>query len=672
MSRKVLELADQLAREKWRSSGLTDEDAARLHLESLSAEQTASLGPNFQAAASLYIPYFDASGARTDFFRVRYLGQLPGFAGAVQKPQKYDQPAKTLNEVYQPPLLNKQWREIYEDITTALYITEGELKSAAGCVHGLATIGLGGVDVWRASKRGLSLLPTLDEITWRERSVYVVYDSDAATNHHVVGAQLRLAKELSALGAYIHIVSLPAAENGGKQGLDDYLLVHGKEEFEKLVEGAQFFPEAAALWELNTEVAYVTDPGLLVVRSTGQRVSAASFVQHAYSTWHYQEQKASAKGTAWVEKKTAPKWLEWPERYTLKRMTYAPGQPQITANQEWNSWPGWGVQPKKGTILPWNWLLEYIFKGNRQARTWFEQWCAYPLQHPGKKLFTSSVLWSVFQGTGKTLLGRTLMRIYGQNASEIQESDLSPGFNEWAVNKQFVLGEEVASGNRKSTADRIKSMITQEQIHIKEKYIPAYYMPDCINYMFTSNHPDALFLEDTDRRFFVHEIIGPPDKRSNYQVYDVWYKGDGASYLFEHLLQIDTDDFDPMGPAPMTTAKEEMIADSKSDVANWVSNLKIDTQATLVHLGEKIASQCDLFNNAQLLRAYDPTNEHRVSAVGLGKELKRAGFRQLNDGSPIRTKMGLQKLYVIRNTDKWLSAPLQEAANHYEKFTEKF
>jgi hypothetical protein len=38
-----------------------------------------------------------------------------------------------------------------------------------------------------------------------------------------------------------------------------------------------------------------------------------------------------------------------------------------------------------------------------------------------------------------------------------------------------------------------------------------------VNYYLTSNHADALFLEDEDRRFFVHEVMVNPLMMSSTQ-----------------------------------------------------------------------------------------------------------------------------------------------------------
>jgi hypothetical protein len=282
-------------------------------------------------------------------------------------------------------------------------------------------------------------------------------------------------------------------------------------------------------------------------------------------------------------------------------------------------------------------------------------------------MFSAAVIWSTAQGTGKTLIGHTMLRLYGSNGIEIKEKDLKGGFNSWAENRQFVVGDEITGSEKRAEADSLKGMITQAQLRINMKYLPEYTVPDCINYYFTSNHPDAFFLEDTDRRFFIHELVGDPASPADYAAYDRWYKGDGAAALFDHLLRLDLKGFDPLAPAMETASKRSMIVDSKSDLGAWVLGLKEDAAALLRPLGERAAQEACLLTNEQLRRAYDPEHATQVTANGVGRELKRAGFRQVNDGQPVRLSGGLSRLYVVRGAEKWAGAPPKEVVQHWEE-----
>lgn len=657
--------ARKLATEKWRSSGLTDAQAKRLGLRGLTGGETSRLHSSFHPVASLFIPYFNDEGKPTKFYRIRYLEPLPGFAGAVKKPQRYAQAPGTLNEVYLPPLLDRPWSAILADKTIAIYITEGELKAACATAHGLPTIGLGGVDVWRSSKRRLPLLPQLAAVEWAERTVFIVFDSDAATNPDVVRAQRQLAQALHERGAKPMIVSLPPAKSGAKQGLDDFLVANGVEELQKVVAQAAPLELGAALWALNEEVVFVRDPGLIVERATGQRMSPTSFTTSVYANrLHVEYFDKSGKPK---QVSTAKRWLQWAHRFEVRRVTYAPGKPRVVDDM-WNMWTGWGVEPKRGNVDPWHRLLDFIFKHEEpEVRQWFERWCAYPLQHPGTKLFSSVVMWGIHHGTGKTLIGYTLRDIYGPNGIEIRNHHLVSGFNEWAENKQFIIGDEITGSDKRIDADKLKGLITQEEIIVNAKFIPTYRMPDCINYYFTSNHPDAFFLDDTDRRYFIHEVIGKPAEPKLYDIYDRWRRNGGAAHLFDYLLRYDLGDFNPKGHAMKTRAKEDMVLHTKSDLGVWCRSLLEEPEVQLRPLGEKAAKRVELLTATQLLRCYDPEGTSRVTAIGLGRELRRCGVRQL---PVLRTSAGAQRLYAIRNVEQWLTEPFnaKKAAEHWESF----
>jgi hypothetical protein len=692
---KVEAEALSLARAHWQASGLTDEHAKKLRFRPLAANETTELNPKFHAVRALHIPYFDLSGKPTEFFRIRYLEKLPGFAGLAEKQQRYAQPAGTLNEAYFPPILDQSWTDIATDTSVTIHISEGEKKSSAACAHGLATIGLGGVDVWLSTKREIPMLPALAKIKWQNRQVVIIYDSDAASNPNVVRAQLKLAKELTSRGAHMSIASLPPAEKcrkGGKgsyckedlscgcQGLDDFLVAEGEPALAEVLKNAPGFPESEALWELNEEIVYVLNPGFVVVKETGFKLDPNRFVAHAYANRHYMAGEATKDGNTVLKKKRlAPRWIEWEHRHELEAMTYAPGRPTVTDGRL-NSWPGWGCAPIKGDIAPWHWLLDFIFKGFPESRTWFERWAAYPLQHPGVKMYSAPLIWGRAHGTGKTAMFYALMAIYGTNAIEIKNKHLRGGFNAWQENRQFVYGDEIEGNGDNSTkkidSEWLKGLITQKAVTINQKFLPEYTIPDVMNYGFTSQKPDAVFMDDRDRRFMIHEVAGAPADRPFYERLDKWLNGDvpnsgkgpGPSHLFHHLLHLDLGDFSPRAHAPMTLAKRAMILNAKGDAGMWVVQLKEDPARMLAPLGEDASKHCDLFTPSQLFHAFDPDKRLKVAANTLGKELSNAEIRQVNGGATVRTGMGIVRLYAVRNSEQWEKATVKQILEHYNRF----
>lgn len=623
-------------------------------------------GMGFPDKIAFELPYFKADGRPSGFSRWRYLEDTrEGFVLHTDaKAIRYVQKADSLQQVYMPPLID--WLEVQADVDTPIAITEGELKAACCTKHCMPCLGLGGVYSFKSSKRGLPLLPVFRDFKWAGRTVIVVFDSDAATNHLVVSARNALCRELLSLGAVPCVAELTPTENGLKRGLDDAVLEDGAEAIIELLSMAESFAASEALHDLNEEVAYVTDPGIVVVMATGQKMRASDFTSHAYADRHYTERKFDSKGLPRdVEVPAAPKWLSWQARAVLTRVTYDPGAEKVNAKREYNMWPGWKVQPKKGNIKPWKELLDHLFIGHPEERLWFEQWLAIPLQSPGAKQFTAAVLWGTETGTGKSLIGYTMEKIYGENFTEIGDVELGDARNEWAQNKQFVMGDDVTGQEQRKFADRIKKMITQQKVRFDPKYIPSFSTPDHINYYFTSNHSDAFFLEDMDRRFFIHCVMSGPLAEEWYRAYVEWANGDGAAALFYHLLHLDLGDRRPEDRAMATAAKMAMMHDGLSDLGVWVRQLRDDPDFHLKVGEAKLAG--DLWSATELLRMYDPGGNKRVTGNGMARELKKAGLHMACMGTQVKTNDGMARLFAVRQPAKWMGATAAAAKTEYDK-----
>ncbi len=658
----------QLAVARLAESGLSPNDARGFGIEFLDRRGPPALSAAFHPVVSLKLNYHKPSGAPTGFYRLRYLESPNGFDALTTKPARYVQPPKTAPEIYWPR--SDVWAKIADNPAKPIHLTEGELKACCAMVNGFPTIAVGGVWSWRSAKSNEPITPTLTPagFVWTERPVYIVFDSDLSVKPDVAMARLALCNALTSLGARPSLVNLPDTPGSKKTGLDDFLVAHGKQAYVDAVVNAEPFSNARELWQMNSEVVYVRDPGLIVVLADSRRLAPQAFTAHAFANRHFSEQQVKPDGGIKIVKKPlAKEWLAWPQRAELARMAYEPGEGRVTNDDAFNLWQKWGVEAKKGDVGPWTRLLDFLFGNDSAARTWFERWCAYPIQYPGIKLYTAAVLWGVVHGTGKSLVGYSLGKIYGTNFTEIGEEHLHATFNEWAQQKQFVLGDDITSGERRGQnsfiIEKLKNLITQQTLRVNTKFVPSFEVRDCINYYFTGNQPDLVFVEDTDRRYFIHEVVSAPQPLSFYKEYDAWLAGDGPAHLRYHLEHLPLGDFNPKASAPWTTAKRLMAIDNKSDLGAWVARLK-ETPDELLKLGESIV-EGDLFTTAELLALYDPDKKGRVTANGLGRELKRAGFRYANDGITIATAHGPKRLYAIRNREQWIKSQPHAATESY-------
>lgn len=669
--------AMSLGLSKLKSSGIDSTLIKKLGLSFLDATQTTKLHKSFKPLSSLRINYHDHLGAPLSdvpkgkpFYRLRYLETPTDFAAITEKkPVRYVQEPNTAPVVYYP--LNQDWSEIIDDVNQPLIITEGELKAIKACQQGFPTLGLGGVYNWRAHKLGLEWLSSMEPIVWLRRNVYICFDSDYRKNIMVCMALKELADELHRRGAFVSLVSLPQLPNLEKVGLDDYLVHSSDESFRLLLHEATPLGLTKSLFDFNKRYVYIRDPGLIVNQSSHAKISPAAFKDHLNSTSEYQELEVKKDGTiSYHAVPAAGAWLRWPLRCEAEKITYAPGQPRFIESNPivFNSWRGWGVEPKKGDAKPFLKLLQHLFTGAEpEALAWFLNWCAYPLQYPGTKMYSSVLIHGRLHGTGKSFVGYTLGKIYGENFTEIDQQDLHSSFNEWAEGKQFVMGDDITGSNKRSDGDILKKKITQQKIRINAKYVPSYTVPDCINYFFTANQPDAFFLEDDDRRHFIHQVLVRPMSEDFYKEYELWLDTGGAEAVFDYLLNHKIGGFNPAAPAFRTAAKERMTAVVQSDLASWVRNLQQNADHIL-KVGE-IKITKDLFTSKELLQLYDPIMRGQTTANGVARELARAGVEHVTGGRPMRLNDGSQaRYYAVRNAEKWLTASASDCIDHLNKW----
>lgn len=649
---------------KLASSGIDAATAKKLGYRHLSATETKALGVK-HPIQSMLIPYYGLDGKARKFYRVRYLESTKkGFAKQTkEKDQRYDQPSMA-PEVYFPKLLD--WGKYLADTSRPLFITEGEYKAACATARGYPCIALGGVWNFCSRKNGVQLLPIFDQLKLAGRVVYIIYDSDSVTNPQVIMAENELCRQLTSKKALPMVVRLPNVGDNKKTGLDDYLLSDEAEGFDALLEEAQPWAQASALLQLNEEVIYVENPSLVIQRSTGVKMGVPTFKNEVFAHRNYLDTSGEKPRKMY----TAAEWVKWEGRAAVNSMEYKPGAGELIISRgrtAINMWKGLPYAPVKGDVTPWLKLMEYVFAGKPQDRKYFEQWIAYPLQHLGTKLYTACALWSVETGTGKTLIGHTVQRLYGDNGVMVVKDDLVSGDNSFCENKQFVLGEEITGSDNRGLADKLKSLITNEEVRINIKYVPRFSTQSCVNYYFTSNNPDAFFLDEKDRRIFVHEITGEPLPEEWYtEVYDPWYKSnEGAAALLHYFMNLDLTGFNPKGRAPMTDAKAAMIENSRSVLANWVHNFRENPDKVLCVNGVRLKYK--LWTAEELLALFDPDGKTRIGVRAMGVELARAKAGRVAGGMPCRSKYGQIRLWCTLGASEYVNVSPKEAGAEYDK-----
>jgi hypothetical protein len=113
-----------------------------------------------------------------------------------------------------------------DDVSVPLWVTEAPIKADAIVSAGgtaVATFGVWGFKGRRPRGGASTMLPDWEWIALQGRTVYLVPDSDVASNKHVRDAVTRLGLALDSRGADVRYCYVPGTADGAKRGVDDYL-----------------------------------------------------------------------------------------------------------------------------------------------------------------------------------------------------------------------------------------------------------------------------------------------------------------------------------------------------------------------------------------------------------------------------------------------------------------
>lgn len=588
-------------------------------------------------AVAYEIPYFDVDGRQAEYSRWKLIS-----LDDKELPMKYYQEDKTIPRVYLPPLTD--WQAVAADANRRIVVTEGEKKAACACMHGIPTVGLGGVWNWKSKKWGYEEIPDFELINWRGRIVEICFDGDMTSNENVNKALIALTSALLRRGSKVYVRRLP--KTGGKAALDDFLVANGAEAYDEVqMEEA---PQSKQLSDLNSKLAYVTKLNAFVALEDGALFKNEADVHRRFGTHKMIGESGKSVPACSV-------WCTWEHRLELDDIVYEPGRPPLYDGR-FNVWRDDGAKAVKGDVSSFLEVLSGVEKWE-----WLLQWLAYPVQNPGAKLHTAVVLWSVEQRTGKTLLGDVMSDIYGKsNSSKIMSDNLEDASNEWIARKQFVLGDEIMQSAGRAEMGVLKSMITGDTVHVNIKYVPKYTVQNRANFYLTSNQPDAIRLDRTDRRFFIGSLT---QVRSEKFWNDVtkWRRAGGAS-AFRYYLEneVDLAKFDPHASAPHTVDKIQMAYTAMGAFDQWCADL-IASPETMFGDTAKVLRGRDVFTVSQLMNFLPDELRPRANAAVLGKALLKAGA--VAAYSPVRTGDGkVRRLLAIKNLDRWHAARSEKYA----------
>jgi hypothetical protein len=255
---------------------------------------------------------------------------------------------------------------------------------------------------------------------------------------------------------------------------------------------------------------------------------------------------------------------------------------------------------------------------NERDRQIALSYAAAIVQYPGHK-FQWAPLFQGCEGNGKTLITRCVAYAVGQRYTHMPPaSEISEKFNSWLFNTIFVGVEDIHVPDSKAEVlEILKPMITGDRLAKRAMQQDQVMMANCANFIFNSNHRNAIKKTLNDRRFCVFftaqqqvEDIARDGMSGNYfpDLYD-WLRGDGyahvAHFLSTYAIPVEFNPTLGCQRAPYTSTTGEAVEASLGAVeqevlecieegrqgfaGGWVSSMALDALIERLRMGRAIA-----------------------------------------------------------------------------------
>lgn len=291
---------------------------------------------------------------------------------------------------------------------------------------------------------------------------------------------------------------------------------------------------------------------------------------------------------------------------------------------------------------------------------WLKQYYGHIVQHPGVKVKSAPLLWSETQRNGKSTLVKTIpsLLVGSKYSTDVGPDLLQSPFNDYLQNAWHVNLLEFKVGSRGERAmliNKLKAYITDDMVPFHPKGGAGYTMPNHFFVTASGNDEDAAAVDNNDERWGIHEFKQPKFTHSERQwvYYEFLLLPRAAAVLRHYFLHMDLKGFFPAGSAPMTQAKEDMVAASTASDVELLT-LMFEEQAEFFSR--------DIVVTSEVLAYVHKHSTMRPSAIRVGKILCKAPF----NGIAIQFRVGEKRFrgVIIRNHQKWNGLPGREIMDH--------
>lgn len=282
--------------------------------------------------------------------------------------------------------------------------------------------------------------------------------------------------------------------------------------------------------------------------------------------------------TDFVYKSMAQIWFDSTERQEYEGMLLEPDDPEKVINGFINLWRGFSVTPQEGEWgLMHNHIREVLANNDQESYDYIIRWLAWCVQNPGQLAETAICLVGK-QGTGKTSVGRWIMKVFGVHGYRPTSSRQVTGtFNFQLRDKAFVLMDEALNPESRAAANVMKGLITDNVLSYEAKGRDAIIAKNMLKIIIVSNHDHFVDVEEGDRRFAVFRV-NPKYKGNNeyFKKLNAQANDGGIEAMLHYLLAFDLSGWHPRNKLVETQERIKQKVKSLKDIDQFIYNFISD------------------------------------------------------------------------------------------------
>jgi hypothetical protein len=183
----------------------------------------------------------------------------------------------------------------------------------------------------------------------------------------------------------------------------------------------------------------------------------------------------------------------------------------------------------------------------------------------------------------------------------------------------------------------VKSVITDAQISVNEKFRKPYVIENFCHVVASSNSRRALKMDQHDRRWFYPTLASETWPKEKWDAFYEWLEGPGLGAI-KHWAESFGDYVSPGDKAPMTDLKKQLIEKSLSEAQTLAIELANEANYDSKPIAIIMSNIREYVRNKSSEKVFDKDTELR-------KVMRDAGLRQYE----VRLKVGPHKEYVMIN-----------------------